>query len=142
MDSKERKQAENDLQKCSDELVPSSGKSKTIEGEMVRAMMRIIYRYYNDGDYFFEGYGCETAGPAHSFLINCEFINIELQNKLKVLFNEAVGLMDDAYEDVLWEASNVITSYIIKNGFDKLTHSDVDMFDYKSEYEDLEEDWC
>ena len=49
-------------------LVPDSGKADTLEGECLRAIHRIIYRYYNDGDYWWNGYGCETAGPAVTFL--------------------------------------------------------------------------
>jgi hypothetical protein len=49
-------------------LVPASGKCDTVEGEMLRAINRMIYRYYNDGDFWFEGYGCKTAGPAEAYL--------------------------------------------------------------------------
>ena len=34
------------------ELVPSMGKADTIEGEVLRAASKIIYRHYNDGDEF------------------------------------------------------------------------------------------
>ena len=47
-----------------DKLVPGSGASDTVEGEMIRAINRLIYRFYNDGDFFYQGYGAETAGPA------------------------------------------------------------------------------
>jgi len=49
-------------------LVPSVGPCDTAEGEMLRAINKIVYRRYNDGDYFYKGYGCETAGPAHAYL--------------------------------------------------------------------------
>lgn len=32
------------------ELVPGEGKADTVAGEMVRAVERIVYRYFNDGD--------------------------------------------------------------------------------------------
>jgi len=51
-------------------IVPSSGKADTKAGEIIRAMMRVIYRYYNDGDKFFEGYGLETAAPSIAYLID------------------------------------------------------------------------
>ena len=38
-------------------LVPGSGNAGTMEGEMLRAINKIVYRKYNDGDYFFTGYG-------------------------------------------------------------------------------------
>ena len=34
------------------ELVPSMGKADTIEGEVLRAASKIVYRHYNDGDEF------------------------------------------------------------------------------------------
>ena len=51
-----------------DKLVGPSGKAETVEGELVRAIARLHYRYLNDGDYFYKGYGKETAGPAARFL--------------------------------------------------------------------------
>ena len=36
------------------ELVPSQGKADTIEGEVLRASSKIVYRHYNDGDEFNE----------------------------------------------------------------------------------------
>ena len=49
-------------------LVPASGKADTVMGEIVRAISRLGYRNYNDGDYFFEGYGCETCGSSATYL--------------------------------------------------------------------------
>ncbi len=51
-------------------IVPGSGKADTKAGEIIRAIMRIIYRYYNDGDKFFEGYGLETAAPSVAYLMD------------------------------------------------------------------------
>lgn len=51
-------------------LVPRSGAAETVAGEMVRAMMRILYRDYNDGDKFYEGYGLETCGGSAQYLSN------------------------------------------------------------------------
>ena len=53
-----------------DALVPPQGKCDTVAGEIVRAMMKVVYRYYNDGDYYFMGYGLETAAPAIAYLEN------------------------------------------------------------------------
>lgn len=51
-------------------LVPYQGPAETVEGECLRAANRIAYRWFNDGDLFYEGYGQETAGPAYSYLQN------------------------------------------------------------------------
>lgn len=58
----------NRLEALFEALVPGQGKADTIAGEIVRAVMRVIYRYYNDGDYFFMGYGLETTAPSISYL--------------------------------------------------------------------------
>lgn len=49
-------------------LIPSSGRADTIAGETLRALHKIGYRYYNDGDHYFEGYGIETAGSSAIYL--------------------------------------------------------------------------
>ena len=52
-----------------EELVPLEGKADTLAGEIVRAISRIGYRFYNDGDQIGIGYGKETCNPAARFLI-------------------------------------------------------------------------
>ena len=66
-----------------DKLVPGQGDSEFVEGEMIRAMNRLVYRWYNDGDKFWEGYGTETAGPAHSFLVNSREIPLGIRKKIR-----------------------------------------------------------
>ena len=39
-----------------EELVPLEGKADTLAGEIVRAISRIGYRFYNDGDQVGVGY--------------------------------------------------------------------------------------
>ena len=51
-----------------DELVPGSGKADTVAGEIIRAVSRIGYRNYNDGDHVGVGYGKETCNPAARYL--------------------------------------------------------------------------
>jgi hypothetical protein len=36
---------------------------------MLRAINKMMYRWYNDGDVFFNGYGAETAGPPATYLM-------------------------------------------------------------------------
>lgn len=117
-----------------DKLVPGSGAAGTIEGEMLRAMNRLIYRYYNDGDKYFEGYGTETAGPAHSFLVNA---NHPQKSAMIKLFTEPRG--DSEYEQMLKDALDVILDHI-ESRQGNYTESNEDMFDYESEFEDEEED--
>lgn len=51
-------------------LVPRTGKSGTVAGEIVRAVSRIGYRYWNDGDHLGIGYGREVCNPAGSTWVN------------------------------------------------------------------------
>ena len=124
-----------------DELVPGMGNSDTLEGEMLRAINRIIYRYYNDGDFFYRGYGTETAGPAHSFLINSREIPLAIQSTLQSTFNKIMqssGDPEKAYENLIEFALKQIVDFVeAKNG--NYTPSDEDMFKYPSEYEDEED---
>ena len=55
---------EERINKLFKELVPETGKADSLAGELVRAMSRIGYRFYNDGDQLGIGYGKETCNPA------------------------------------------------------------------------------
>lgn len=74
-----------------DELVPESGPAASVAGELVRAMMRILFRDFNDGDKFFEGYGIETCGSSAEYLFDNGFAE-EIQN----ILDNAYYLEDDA----------------------------------------------
>lgn len=50
-------------------MVPSSGSCTTEAGELVRAMTRLLYRWYNDGDWFFQDYGLETCASSAAYLM-------------------------------------------------------------------------
>ena len=135
-----------ELEKRSNEyfekLVPGMGSADTIEGEMLRAINRIAYRFYNDGDYYYKGYGAETAGPAHSFLVNSKEIPFKLQSVLKSIFNKIMSspAVDEekTYEDAIKLMFGEILDYIdSKEG--NYTESKENMFNYESEYEDEED---
>lgn len=62
-------------QKFQDEMferfVPWSGKANTLGGEILRAINRIVYRFYNDGDTVHRYYGSELnySAACDNFLI-------------------------------------------------------------------------
>ena len=120
-------------------LVPSSGDSETVEGEMIRAINRIIYRFFNDGDYFYRGYGAETAGPAHSFLINSNQIPFDIQSTLTSTFDKAMGADEDGYERLIKFALEKVVDHVEATPEDEYTKLDRGMFDFEPEYE--EEDY-
>jgi len=112
-------------------LVPSSGKCETLEGETLRAINRIIYRYYNDGDYWFDGYGIETAGPAESFLR--EFGIPDVREDL----NNSNCTENEDYEKHLVSAlEKIITHIESRTEYRKNYH---DMLDCEPRYEREEE---
>ena len=119
-----------------DELVPVSGDAETLEGEMLRAINKIIYRYYNDGDKYYEGYGTETAGPAHSFLINA---NHPLKAMMNKLFREFVS--DSEYKKMLNDILKAILDHIESKQGEYTKNTLGGMFNYESEYEDDDEDY-
>ena len=113
-----------------DKLVAGMGKSETVEGEMLRAINRIAYRYYNDGDEYMRGYGTETAGPAHSFLVNA---NHPLKLLVSTLFSKGTD-----YEQTIKDVLDAILDYI-ESRQGKYTPNNVgDMFDYEPEFENDE----
>ena len=104
------------------ELVPSSGNSNKLEGEMLRAINRIIYR--------------------HSFLVNSREIPFEIQQTITSILSKAEGLSyknnDDGYERLMYLALEKILDYIdSKDGV--YTDNKDDIFNYKSEFEDLDD---
>ena len=49
-------------------LMPAMGKADTVAGEIIRAVNRIHYRWFNDGDRINVGYGRETCNASARYL--------------------------------------------------------------------------
>ena len=87
------------------ELVPETGKADSLAGELVRAMSRIGYRFYNDGDQLGIGYGKETCNPAGRFL------GVKGNDKIAKLTADAWAVYsEEAYEKVLKISGPLSTS--------------------------------
>ena len=114
-------------------LVPGQGDAETVEGEILRAMNRIAYRYYNDGDKYFQGYGTETAGPAHSFLVNA---NHPLKSAMIKIFGDGTN-----YEQTIKDALDIILDYIESRQGKYTKNTLGGIFNYEPEFEDDEEDY-
>ncbi|MBO7697200.1 MAG: hypothetical protein J6Y28_04350 [Acholeplasmatales bacterium] len=91
------------LQVYFDELVPAQGKADTVAGELVRAMMRILYRDYNDGDLFYEGYGKETCGGSVVYLMD----------KVEDLERPFSNIVENQYEDQYYTSELEDAAYIL-----------------------------
>ena len=94
-----------------EKLVPSSGAAETVAGEYVRAMMRILYRDYNDGDKFFTGYGIETCGSSAEWLHDNGLLE-EIEN----IIEDAYRLEDDdKYTDALVDLASSVIQYLLNH---------------------------
>ena len=128
-------QQEKRNDKWFNKLVPIDGKCETTEGEMLRAMNKIFYRYWNDGDYYYEGYGIETAGSAHEYLVE----HSQLKEKLSVIFQKVYQpfrrtppLSGNKYQHCLMEATDLILDEIEKlDG--KYHENEIDMLSFQQE---------
>lgn len=126
---------EDRINKLFKELVPETGKADSLAGELVRAMSRIAYRFYNDGDMVNIAYGKEICNPAARFLIakgNAEVSS--LTAGLWEIFSE------DAYEKVMDILCGSVADYVEQNP-DLRTQPTEDMWDFKDEEEDQDDSW-
>lgn len=98
--------AADTLEVLFDALVPSEGKADTVAGELVRALMRLLYRDYNDGDKFYEGYGIETCGSSAEYLYDNGF-DVELQDIVDTLPD------DDLYTNSLNKLADKLIERIL-----------------------------
>ena len=106
-------------------LVPAEGKCDTLAGELIRAINRIMYRDWNDGDVFYEGYGLETAGAPAAFIAD----KISAANeKLEQIAED--GLEDRYYTNALEEVAGIIEDFIRDNPESLTEPFDEDMWDW------------
>ena len=121
-------------------LVPPSGQADTVAGELTRAMMRILYRDYNDGDLFYEGYGIETCGSSVAYII--DVIGDHLIDTFEGIALRQ--LQDDSYTQALNEVTKAVVNAIISNNEYITTDNEEDSRSKKWEddYEDrFKDDW-
>lgn len=125
-----------------DELVPVSGKADSLAGELVRAVCRLGYRWWNDGDMVDVGYGKETCNAAARFLGHNGDKRIAMYVQKLVEYNYD----DKLYEDTLGYLTTAVVDYVEENPSLR-SQETVDMFSYYDpefdveKYEDDEEDW-
>ena len=115
------------------DLVPGQGKADTVEGEMLRAINKIVYRWGNDGDEYMRGYGTETAGPAHSFLINSDNPK---RAALEQIFRTGTN-----YEQTIKAAWDLNLDWIESRNGDYTKNNLGDMLDYEPEFENDEDEY-
>ena len=121
-----------------DELVPASGAAETKAGELVRAAMRIGYRFYNDGDQIGIGYGNETCNPAARYIS-------ETYPELAEYIDSMWGLVyEDAYEIGYIRFEEAVVKFIFAHPELKEQKNDDDLWNHllpeDRQYEE-EDDW-
>lgn len=126
---RKERDTENALTMLFDELVPPQGAASTIAGELVRAIMRLLYRDYNDGDKFFTGYGLETCAPSAAYLMDHGFEQ-EIED---VLDNQFEYQSDSAYTLKLREIARAVITKILTEPELLITPSDADSRGYDAE---------
>ena len=143
---------EEKLNELFDKLVPASGKCDFVAGELIRALGKIRYRWYNDGDYCFSGYGIETCGNAWNYIMytldgseewnkaNSAFDDLIKEasrwcddNQYEILRDGNLDGLEDMYDGYLDKLSEAVLSWI-NNNPDKDFNETNDMFD--NEYND------
>lgn len=115
-------------------LVPSSGKASTVAGEIIRAISRIAYRSWNDGDHVGVGYGKETCNPAARYLMKKAGADVAQA------ISDLWGVRDDGHYDMLLErAQEAVLDYIELNPELKTTMNINDMLDFRDPHEDVDD---
>lgn len=113
------------------DVVPNEGKADSLGGELVRAVVRIIYRDRNDGDKFFQGYGLETCGSSAMFLYDNGF-GMQIDHII-----ENAGRYeddDDAYSDAINKLGQLVIDRIQNEPELLTTLNDVDSRDIDYTY--------
>lgn len=94
------------LNELFEELVPAQGSADTKAGELVRAVSRIGYRFYNDGDRIGVGYGNEVCNPAARYIVK-EFPDEVFARTINGMW----GLADEAYYE---KGLNMLVGQVVR----------------------------
>ena len=117
-----------------DEYVPAEGKADTVGGEILRAMSRIVYRYYNDGDTV-----DEYCGSAYN---HCKGADIYLSDTIPG-YHSLEGYWGDEYEKEMCARLKFILDYLLEHPELFTTPNDEDYLElspYEPYVDDDEED--
>lgn len=119
-----------------EELVPASGKADTVAGEIVRAVTRIAYRAWNDGDHVGVGYGKETCNPAARFLM------VKAGEEIAEIVRGMWGITSDKlYDKAVETLEEEAVAYIEAHPELKTMKNINDMNDFRVKSEDVDDSW-
>lgn len=120
-----------------DKYVPYKGKADTVYGECIRAMNRIAFRNWNDGDMIGYDYGNETCNAPARFLM--EHIEDDEIHELILKMWKESEISEKAYENDLDKLTQYVCDYLKENKDKMLVKNEEDMWDY-TEPEDYKYD--
>ena len=124
---------EKKLGELFEELVPASGKAPTVAGEIVRAINRISYRNWNDGDHIGVWYGRETCNPA------ARYLDAKCGDEVGSLISAIWGIENDkAYDLILGQLEAEVVKYLERNPELKAAENREDIFSYRNADEDVD----
>lgn len=126
---------ENKINELFEELVPGRGKADTVAGEIIRAVSRVGYRWYNDGDMIGIGYGKETCNPAARYLAT------KAGSRVERAISDMWGVYvpDDIYEKRMQTLNQEVLMYLEQHPELRTTPNNEDMLDYLDEDEDVDD---
>lgn len=139
-----REVLDNRLDQYFSKYVPASGACKTEGGELVRAMIRIIYRWYNDGDQIMEGYGRETCNAAaRSILRKLLRHNIDIEDmNIKRILEKGYNCFGNEYDYKIYEDAEYLIDVLDKHPELFEMDNTGDMFSYTDSAADVDDgDW-
>lgn len=133
---------ENRLEKYFEDLhIPAEGKADTIAGEIVRALSKISYRFYNDGDRIGVGYGNVWCNAPARFLIE------KLPSEQSKLVSHMWGVVwYDDYEKELEKVTTAVLDWLDTTDLSSKPNTE-DMLDWQKPcdveryYEEDEEEY-
>lgn len=96
------------LEELFDQYVPVSGKAGTMGGELVRAVNRLLYRYYNDGDLVGEDYGNETCNAPARFIDDM----VDQDTVIPFIIEHLWATTDPEYEEWLCSLGDHMVAYL------------------------------
>lgn len=138
-----KKEFEERNERLFNELVPANGKCETLGGEIIRAVNRVSYRYYNDGDIAWKGYGCQTVNPAVRFLMHIvghEECPSEFVKAVYAVYKiDAYGISDDEYEALIDKMVEAAVDFVESCDLGKKDNTYGDMWDYKNDEFDYDQ---
>ena len=115
-------------------FVPWSGKANTIGGEIVRAISRICYSYYNNGDTVARYYASN-----YNYSCGCDYF----LEQYVVGYQSMRWTLEYEFEDVLCRNFNHIAEWLKENEQLFETNNETDCLDKAPyvEWDDEDDDW-